>query len=560
MSFATYWSAYKIAYRAVKKSYHKFHRDFLAVTTMFVLVAAISALPPYLIRIATNQLGLDASGANIVVLAVCGFAVAWTISAVLENVKGAFSAALLARADAALYSSSLKNILSHSTSEQQRISAGELWPIISRAINSFAAITISIFWTILPFVFEIGFTVYFISQSLDSRLSAAFALSIAVLTYVSYVVARKSSGLHLRLFRAENDLQQDFVERHRMLFDIKINQAESREVQQQAARLDTYVRTITSVNNEMAIRLGLQAVAFGIALLAFALAAVLTSTGSVSRAGDFVMTATYLSLVTSRLRLLAASLIDLERSLTGLVQGVKYFVSPSSPVSNPINARTEVVFEVRDLKLSRAEGPTLGFQILQGSTVVISGRSGIGKSTLVTMMLGLQEPKSGQLHFSGEPVTSASSEAILASVAVAPQLPRIFSGTLRENLLLGATQDTDDAFLMGIINELELGNLRSEGIDSVLDARIGIQGHDLSGGEQQRISIGRALARRKQILLIDEPTTGLDDRLVKKVLLCIRSRCETLIMVSHDHRVLQMADQVIDVSEHTDQAEQREAA
>ncbi|MCY1222392.1 Multidrug resistance ABC transporter ATP-binding and permease protein [compost metagenome] len=179
---------------------------------------------------------------------------------------------------------------------------------------------------------------------------------------------------------------------------------------------------------------------------------------------------------------------------------------------------------------------------------VISGPSGSGKTTLMNMMLGLQTPPLGQLRFRGNPIEEITSANILSNVAATPQLSRIFAGTLRENLSLGAEGEPDDRLLLEIVNGLGLNNLRQNEAGSILDIQLGIQGHDISGGEQQRISLGRAIARKKPILVIDEPTTGLDDSLIKEIIPYIRSQCETLIMISHDRRVIQKADNLIDLS------------
>src|SRR5690606_36199253 len=139
------------------------------------------------------------------------------------------------------------------------------------------------------------------------------------------------------------------------------------------------------------------------------------------------------------------------------------------------------------------------------------------------------------------------SPSIFDHIAVAPQSAQVISGTLRDNLCYGLEQEAvPDSFLNDILrvlnfNECSHGQVMS--LDTWLDAR----GAALSGGERQRIAIGRAIARQKKIMILDEPTASLDLDNAKRLITHLRNQIPTLIVITHDIEVQNMADEMLDL-------------
>jgi len=192
-----------------------------------------------------------------------------------------------------------------------------------------------------------------------------------------------------------------------------------------------------------------------------------------------------------------------------------------------------------------ANEPTL--QNMSGSIpghalTVITGSSGAGKTTLLRLLMGHDVPDSGVVSIDGQDINKAKLASLRSALALVPQEPMLFTGTLGENLTLGHTGSTTEelldachkAGLLEMVRELPLG----------LDTEVGSGRHMLSGGQLRRMAIARALLRKPGIMLLDEPTAGLDKLRSEQVLETLRriSRETTVIMVSHRSNPLSKSD------------------
>lgn len=178
----------------------------------------------------------------------------------------------------------------------------------------------------------------------------------------------------------------------------------------------------------------------------------------------------------------------------------------------------------------------------KGDFVVISGRSGIGKSTLLMLLLGVYEDFTGTLSLvtsSGEHVPlNAKTRSLFSYV---PQKHMVFSGTVRENLcfLCGPASDADIWAAARLADAEEFLRALPDG----LDTRLMEQGAGLSEGQAQRLAIARALLRRAPILVLDEATSALDEETEARVLKNLRGiKDATLLVISHRRAAFALAD------------------
>lgn len=181
------------------------------------------------------------------------------------------------------------------------------------------------------------------------------------------------------------------------------------------------------------------------------------------------------------------------------------------------------------------------FSLPKGAFAVITGPSGIGKSTLLKLLLGIFEPASGKLYFScknGEAPVGRSARGLFAYV---PQGNLLFSGTLRENLLLTCPDATEEQIAQAVyVSHMDafLSQL-PQGLETVL----GENAHGLSEGQAQRLSIARAVLGGAPIILLDEATSALDAQSEAIVLQRIRQLPEkTCIAVTHRPGAIELAD------------------
>jgi urea transport system ATP-binding protein len=155
----------------------------------------------------------------------------------------------------------------------------------------------------------------------------------------------------------------------------------------------------------------------------------------------------------------------------------------------------------------------LSFEVPAGKVTTLLGRNGVGKTTLLKALMGLVPLRTGQVLFQGRDVTRAKPyERARAGVGYVPQGREIFARlTVEENLLMGATEIPARVFELF----------------PVLKAMLGRRGGDLSGGQQQQLAIGRALAMKPRLLILDEPTEGIQPSIIKEIERVIRALAAT---------------------------------
>jgi ABC-type multidrug transport system fused ATPase/permease subunit len=166
-----------------------------------------------------------------------------------------------------------------------------------------------------------------------------------------------------------------------------------------------------------------------------------------------------------------------------------------------------------------AERPALDgidLRIGRGQRLAVVGPSGSGKSTLAHLILRFWDVPAGSLWVRGHDVRSVPGDTVRSEVAFSAQRTHLFTGTLRENLLL-ARPGASDEEVARAVDAAQLTSLVSR-LPRGLDTWIGEQGLQLSGGERQRLALGRALLRPVSILLLDEPTAHLDAATERRVL------------------------------------------
>ncbi len=185
--------------------------------------------------------------------------------------------------------------------------------------------------------------------------------------------------------------------------------------------------------------------------------------------------------------------------------------------------------------------------INKGDFVVISGASGIGKSTLFKLMLGLAKPASGEitLEQNGEALSIGS--ATRGSVSYVPQGNLIFSGSVRENIAF-ARPDATDAEISRAA-ELSCAAEFINGLPDGLETTIGERGFGLSEGQIQRLAIARAILYDAPIMLLDEATSALDEKTERKVLENLKALGKTIILISHKKAALEICSRNITVKD-----------
>ena len=186
----------------------------------------------------------------------------------------------------------------------------------------------------------------------------------------------------------------------------------------------------------------------------------------------------------------------------------------------------------------------VSFSVGPGETLALVGPSGAGKSTVAKLMLRFYDPGAGSIRLDGHDLSSLTLRSLRESVAVLLQETLVFDGTIRENIAYGRPDATDE--------EIEAAAKAADAHDFILalregyDTSIGQKGRLLSGGQRQRIAIARAMIRDAAVLVLDEPTTGLDAGSSEKVMRPLQRLMEgrATIVISHNLMTVREATEI----------------
>ena len=234
------------------------------------------------------------------------------------------------------------------------------------------------------------------------------------------------------------------------------------------------------------------------------------------------------------------------KNLSQLIGNSKNTNSGLSPISRP-NFDGEIEFKNVSYKFEGASQPViknLTFKIPAGQKVALVGKMGSGKSTLSRLIAGILEPTDGAILIDGVDVRQIDPADLRKNVGIMLQDSWLFSGTIRENIQMGYNEYDDDHILK---------ICKIAGVDDFVgshpkgyDLEIRERGIGLSGGQRQTINLARSLLHEPQILLLDEPTSSMDQGTEKKVVASLQATSidKTMLIVTHRNPILTIVDRV----------------
>ena len=229
------------------------------------------------------------------------------------------------------------------------------------------------------------------------------------------------------------------------------------------------------------------------------------------------------------------------------------------PTHEPERLRFDSAIELHNVSFAfdDASTPTinnLSLSIKRGERVGIQGTSGIGKTTLFNLILGLYRPTSGKIVVDGVELTDTNIRKWQNSVGYVSQSVFITEGTIAENIAFGIEPDSIDYTRLD--KALEHADLKdfTDSLEHGINTRIGEQGSRLSGGQRQRIGIARALYKGCDVLLFDEATSSLDNTTEQNInsaieRLSAENRALTIVVISHRDSSLGYCDRIITLGE-----------
>jgi ATP-binding cassette subfamily B protein len=404
-----------------------------------------------------------------------------------------------------------------------------------------------------------------IMAQIDALITFAVVLPLAAVIIVSHI-ARERLQTYRRASRtATGDVTGFLGELFGAVQAVKVASAEDRVLRRfdllNRARLENTVRDQLFEASLMAVYFNSAQLGTGIILL---LAASAMRSGSFT-VGDFALFVYYLGWLSAipfsigqwiaRYRQYAVNFERMTALLNGappeaLVQhGPTYMNGRVPPVPFPVKQPTDRLerLEVRGLTYS-FPGTDRGirginFSITRGELAIVTGRIGAGKSTLLRVLLGLLPRDGGDIHWNGTLVDDPASLFVPPRVAYTSQVPRLFSESLRDNILLGLPEDRVD-----LTAAVDLAVLSQDVavMEAGLDTLVGPRGVRLSGGQMQRAAAARMFICEPELLVMDDLSSALDVETEAALWERIFARTEaTVLAVSHRRAALRRADRII---------------
>ncbi|MGM9551471.1 MAG: ABC transporter ATP-binding protein [Clostridia bacterium] len=267
--------------------------------------------------------------------------------------------------------------------------------------------------------------------------------------------------------------------------------------------------------------------------------------------GEVVLYQSYYSIIVHQV----SNLVGLLPSMSKGLESVRSIgdvlsamdVENNSGKKNLRDIKGDIDFSSVSFTYHNAESPVLddfSLKVHQGETVALVGESGAGKTTILNLIMGFNQPTKGLITIDENDITKINLNSLRHHLAVVPQNTILFSGTLRDNITYGMDNVTEDKLseVLDAANLTELVSSLPDGLDTMINEH----GSNLSGGQRQRISIARALIRDPKIIILDEATSALDTISERKIQASIDTLCKnrTTFIVAHRLSTIRNADKI----------------
>jgi ABC-type multidrug transport system fused ATPase/permease subunit len=232
-----------------------------------------------------------------------------------------------------------------------------------------------------------------------------------------------------------------------------------------------------------------------------------------------------------------------------LLEPARMAVLPFRPGASPSRHAAGPAVALADVTYAHRPGqPVLAgvsLRVSPGELLCLRGPSGAGKSTLLALLVRLADPQRGQITIGGRDITTLPLSDLRSLVTLVPQDPWLHTGTIADNISYGRPGATR-AEILAAAEHAGVAAFAA-GLPDGYDTHVGEHGRRLSGGQQRRVAIARALLRDTPVLLLDEPTTGLDPAAESHLVrgLAASARGKTVIFVTHQARLSALADRVV---------------
>lgn len=428
--------------------------------------------------------------------------------------------------------------------------SGRLQSKLMRDVEQIQTLSSQIFLSVLTTVLNIA--VSFGVVIFKSRVIFLFYLLTMPVAILLIVLFQGKIKYHNRDFRrAMEDTSAKVMEMVEMVPVARAHALEQREICKMDSQLDQIAKKGLRLDMIQTYFSSISWVAFQVfQVLCLAFTAWL-ATRKVIGVGDITLYQSYFTTIVAQISNLIALLPILSKGLESVdsIGDILCASDVEDTEGKPCldDVKGEIVFRHVSYTYPDGDEPVLNdlnLTIRPGETVAFVGASGSGKSTIVSLAIGFLKPSRGAVFVDGHDLGSINLQSYRRHIALVPQQPVLFTGTVRENITYGVDGITDEQLrrIIRAANLEEMVDKMPRGVDTMLAEH----GGNLSGGQRQRISLARAFARNPEVLILDEATSALDSVSEQKIQEAIARLVHgrTTLIVAHRLSTIKNADHI----------------
>ncbi len=523
---------------------------FLSIVFFVIKHSPVWILPivtSNIINIATNP---DENAGYNIFINVAFMAVMMAQNILTNYFHTLFYARAIRNVECDLRSALVRKLQQLSITYHNEMQSGRLQSKIMRDVEQIETLSSQIFITVLSIILNIAVALgVVVTKSLTVFLFFIGTIPVAVCIMVAFKSKIKRYNKEFR-----KDMEETSVHVMEMIEMIPVTRAHALE-QKETDKMDHQLRHVAKsglrLDMVQSYFSSISWVAFQIfQVLCLGFTGYLASQGKIS-VGEVVMYQTYFTSIVAQVSNVITLLPIIAKGLESVdsVGDVLlcHDIEDNHNKKKLSSVHGEILFQNTGFQYKGGEQPVfehLNLKIEAGKTIAFVGESGAGKTTILNMVIGFLHATGGKVFIDGNNIEEIDLQSYRSNIAVVPQTPILFSGTIRENITYGK-EDISEKRLQEVIEAANLTEV-IEQLPNGLDTSVMEHGSNLSGGQRQRISIARAFIRDPKILILDEATSALDSIAEEKIRIATDNlvKNRTTLIVAHRLSTIKNADYI----------------
>ncbi len=529
----------------------------LLALLFLVAAKAANVTVPMLLREAVDGLGVADAGIVVVPLAVL---VAYSLARVMALGFGELRDALFAKvAQHAIRRIALATFRRlHALSLRFHLDrqTGALSRAIDRGVKGVEFLLFFVLFSVLPTLLEIGLVCGILWFMFDWRFAAVTFVMILGFIALTFSITEWRIRLRREMNAADNDAGTKVVDSLINFETVKYFGNEEHEARRFDGAMRDYERAAVKSRTSLSLLNTSQAAVVAVGITAIMIMAAQGISAGTMSVGDFVMVNAYMIQIAMPLNFLGTVYREIKQSLVDLEVMFDLLHSEAEVVdragARPLEVTGgEIVFDHVDFGYDprRPILKDVSFTVPAGKTVAIVGPSGAGKSTVSRILFRFYDVTGGRVLIDGKDLRDVTQDSLRAAIGIVPQDTVLFNDTIFYNLAYGdpgASRDrVESAAQMARIHDFV------QALPDGYDTAVGERGLKLSGGEKQRVAIGRAILKGPAILMFDEATSALDTKTEREIQESLDevSKDRTTLVIAHRLSTVVGADEILVLEE-----------